>query len=207
MSLEETFSAYIGLIETLSASDRPKTTQSSSGDSLRLESLVMELESKPEFQNLMRATMAGLSEDTDESFAAMFWTDNVKAFFRRSGLYLSAHRGDRIDVVPWCRKYLEAFSAKTTRIKYLVPLESVEFDENEMDFGTFRIVQLSQSDLEILLQSDINKVFYPYATADLSNLDGLWFLEIVDVAEVEEPGSGGTIGLRGPEIEVRFSEF
>ncbi|MCI0393160.1 MAG: HEPN domain-containing protein [Acidobacteria bacterium] len=213
MSLAEAFQAYIDLVGsaiTSTARITAKTTMTelSAQDILDLRKLVVDLESRMEFQNLIRETVAEFStESTESAFIRELWRFNVESYFRRSGFYLSAYRRETQETDALLSSYKEAFETKRVIRKYLVPLEFVYFDDDLMDFGEFRIVQPSYDDLKSLLLNEINQVFYPYAYADLSNLSDLWFLETNEEVDAWEPGSGGITTIPGPEVSVTLSDF
>lgn len=213
MSLAVVFRAYIDLVGSAITSIARTTTKTtmtglSPQDILDLRKLVLDLEARVEFQCLIRETATEFStKPTEGSFIRELWGINVESYFRRSGFYLSAYRGEIQNADALFGSYKEAFETKRVIRKYLVPLEFVYFDNDLMNFGEFRIVQPSYDDFKSLLQNEINQVFYPYAYADLSNLGDLWFLETNEEIDAWEPGSGGMATIRGPEVSVTLSDF
>lgn len=212
MSLEEAFQTYIDLIQAVIASSKRNAVPTgaikhTTYDELNLRSLVEDLESQTEFNNLINETALNFSKEPYKSHSLEYicWRQNVETFFRRSGFYLSAYKGEIQGNA--IRQYVEAFEQDTGLKRYLVPLEFVDFGGDQIDFGSFRIVQLYQDDLEALLQTEINHLFFPYAYADLSKLAGLWFLEVVETADAWKPGSCGLIEMRGPEVGLTFTDF
>jgi hypothetical protein len=183
----------------------PKTLEFRAINTLRI--LVEDLESEPEFQNLVIESARSFSpKQTDLSYAD-FWTSNVADFFRNSGFYLAAYKNEIPDTAILLSNYAAAFGEKTTTVKYLVPLEFVEFDKDLIDFQTFRVIRLNRSEVAKICRSEINSVFYPYAYADLSDLSEIWFLEVTETVKAWEPGSGGPAGLRGAELEFKSTDF
>jgi hypothetical protein len=218
MNLEAAFKAYVELAQAIIASSKRTiaatgSIKRSTQDALNLRSLVEDLESQAEFQTFVRETAHSFSKEGDRekhdnaALKGSLWGWNVEAFFRRSGFYLSVYNEEAQDADALFRNYSEAFEKTKTLIRYLVPLEFVDFDGSSMDFGDFRIVQLLRDELESLLQSEINRVFFPYAYADQSQLAGLWFLEVIEESDAWEPGSGGPMELRGPEVGLAFTDF
>jgi hypothetical protein len=214
MSLEEAFKTYTNLVQAVIAASRRDAATTATINQVTyvvidLKRLVNELEANAEFQTLIKITALNFSKEPyeDTSFGHLLWNQNVKAFFRRSGFYLLAYHGEIQDTDNAFGRYVEAFQQEKVLIRYLVPLEFVDFGDSPIDFGNFRIVQFSRNDLEALLQTKINKMFYPYAYADLSELSSLWFLEVIETVDAWEPGSGGPVGLLGPEVGLSFTDF
>lgn len=214
MNLEEAFKAYTDSIQSVMSASRQdtpatETIRQSTSDVLNLRDVVEDLESRTEFQTLIKETGQKFSKEpyTDSSIQYILWRDNIENFFRRSGLYLSAYNGETQDIDDALRRYVEAFEQDKATTRYLVPVEFVDFGTDLIDFGTFRIVRFSQGELETLLQTKISQIFFPYAYADLAELSGLWFIEVVETTDAWEPGSGGLIELPGPEVNFTFTEF
>ena len=172
-----------------------------------LSGLVEDLECTAEFQSLVRETARSFSGKPNKTSFLDLWSENVKAFFRRSGFYLSTYRQRLIDLDDLVANYTNAFSNKKTIVRYLVPLEFVQFDQNEFEFDSFRVCRLDRDELRSSLRNETNRVFYPYAYGDTAILGEIWFLEVSETVEAWEPGSGGPAGLRGAELAVKATDF
>src|SRR5437762_1764365 len=154
MSLEAAFKTYTDLVQAvISAGKRDATTtgtmKPSTYDVLNLRSLIEDLESQAEFRALINETALTFSKEPykEKPLEYSLWKGNTEAFFRRSGFYLSAHNGEIQDANGAFGRYVEAFKKEKVLRRYLVPLEFVDFDDGQIDFGSFRIFQPTRNEL------------------------------------------------------------
>ena len=137
-------------------------------------------------------------------FAAIFippksegrWKWSVQTFFKRSGFYIQTG-GVSFDQQRLFSVYCEAFDRRESNVRYLAPIELVEFAMPRIDCGFFEIRKFSKAELDKLLETEVNRVFYRYALGNTSRLSDYWFL-VVDEAEDTHPVSTRiTVDLSG----------
>jgi hypothetical protein len=127
------------------------------------------------FKDSFRGIRGGHVEDITAD-----WEFLVRTFFRRSGLYIKLSIDEVIDVDLVCRQYDEAFKAREVSVRYLAPIELVDFfDVERLDFNSFSIRKFSPHELAAILNNTVNEVFYPYAVWDVDRLSMFWFIDVV----------------------------
>jgi hypothetical protein len=64
------------------------------------------------------------------------------------------------------------------QVTYLTLLQEIKFaaPDSGMNFNTFRVLRLSDTELGATLDNRGNQIFYPWATADVERLRDYWFL-------------------------------
>ncbi len=108
------------------------------------------------------------------------WEILVKTFFRRSGFYIKLSKDEPIDIDLVCHQYDEAFTAKEVPVRYLAPLEFVNFyDVDRLNFPSFSIRRFSPQELSEVINNTVNEVFYPDAIWDFDKLSMFWFIDVV----------------------------
>ena len=113
----------------------------------------------------------GLSESPEEVVNIA-----ISNFFRRSGCYFNIFRKRIPDTDKLFEEYCSAFRKKEIKKKYLIPLGNVEFSRPSMNFGEFEIKKFSLEELDTILQNNINRVFYQYASVNLERLIRFWYV-------------------------------
>jgi len=172
-----------------------------------LRQMVEDVETTTQFETLVKETARSFSLRDDKQRFVDLWSENVRAFFRRSHFYLAAYKRRVIDRDHLLANYVKAFVNKQTIVRYLVPLEFVEFDQQAFEFDSFRVCRFGNDDLKSILQNDVNRIFYPYAYAETAILSEIWFLDLSETVDAWQPGSGGPAGIRGPELRLKSTEF
>jgi hypothetical protein len=61
-------------------------------------------------------------------------------------------------------------------VKYLVLLDGVIFGKDRMHFGDFDIVRMTEKQLDRILETTINRTFFPSAVQDAKPFSNLWYL-------------------------------
>jgi len=100
----------------------------------------------------------------------------ISNFFCRSGCYFNIFRKSIPDTDKLFEEYCNAFKKKEIKKKYLIPLGNVGFSRPSMNFGEFEIKKFSLQELDTILQNNINKVFYQYASVNLERLIRFWYV-------------------------------
>src|ERR1700674_2091426 len=85
------------------------------------------LEESGEFGQLVRSTIEAFRGDFHSANTEGRWKWPVQTFFRRSGCYGQAAKGAPVDVDALFSSYRDAFNRREKRVRYLAPLEFVEF--------------------------------------------------------------------------------
>jgi len=182
INLEVSLKQYLDLVRTLCADAKsaPEASDESHlrrSDDQQLFSLVEAAEGQREFCTLVDATRDEFSADTMERTIGGLWDSPVRNFFRQSHIYQGIFQGECTDDASLIASYREALRRRTCRVTYFAPLEFIEFDQDILDFGDFRIRRLSAAELDRLLRQDVRRVFYPGTVVGSSELDGYWFVE------------------------------
>ena len=138
-------------------------------DKVELRSRVDYLEKGPEFEGLVEQTNRVFDERPDK-ISQLVCGSAVGNFFRRSGCYLDIFRGEASDPDGLFQTFCRAFQPKEMELTYLAPIEFVRFAEQRMDFGIFVIRRFREDELDHICQNRINRVFYPWAAIDGSQL-------------------------------------
>jgi hypothetical protein len=109
----------------------------------------------------------------------------VRQFFRRSGAYCQYLRQAEVDAASLFATFEGAFKQREMLVRYLAPLEFVDFlRKDQLDCGSFSIKRFSRADLNTILGTAVNRIFY--AAADTEELWRYWFM----VAEERQPARG-----------------
>lgn len=137
--------------------------------------LTADLEVSEEFRKLLLETCDHFHEES-HSKNEQIWKQLIGNFFRRSAFYLDLFEGREVLPDRILKIYLKAFSQTETTVRYLAPLEFVDFSGLDMEFNGFQIRTFKKHELDSLLGSRINEVFYPWAATDLDLLHYYWFL-------------------------------
>lgn len=133
-----------------------------------------------------------LSEYPDEAIEIV-----ISNFFCRSGCYLNIFKEIVLDTDTLFEEYCSAFNKREFKERYLIPLGNVEFSGSSMNFDKFQIKKFSLEELSNILNSDINNVFYQYASFKLERLIRFWY---VYIERTIDPIEG-----YGKELEQSFS--
>lgn len=141
-----------------------------------LADVVESLEDTPQFKRLAQLTRSTLQDDFHTSERDDDWQRAAQCWFRRGRAYLRYARPGALDSSALFQTYLDAFKQRELVVRYLAPIEFVGFAKEELDCGAFQIRRFSLSELDRILQTDVNRVFYPAATADTTRLCAYWFL-------------------------------
>lgn len=141
-----------------------------------LRRIVDSVEEGPEFQALVESTSAALTDDYHRAKPGARWRVAVRNVLRRSGAYFSAATGSVPKNV--LANFERAFKQREVKVEVLAPLEFIAFShpENRLDCGQFELRGFSRLELDELLQTRVNNLFYRYAAVDTARLRRYWFL-------------------------------
>jgi hypothetical protein len=145
--------------------------------SLWMRDAVEAFETGNEFSQLVQATSASFQRPERTTYIDS-WKGVIKNFFRRSGYYLNAFKKKPYSLDELVHAYLAMFEATESRIRYLAPLEYVQFGKTAMDFGAFKIQHFTMDELSAIFQNPINEVFYPRAAFNVGELQPYWFIDL-----------------------------
>ncbi len=181
--MEQAFDGYVRLVLQETArlrADAPsrKTLNLIRNRDSELSRIVESLEESPAFGDLVRASQSVLRGDFHNAKSDDRWTAAVQHFFRRGGLYFRSARTEGLRAQDAFKTYIEAFEKREVVVRYLAPVEFVSFSKDEVNCGSFRIRRFSKSELDEILQVEINRAFYPPAAADTARLCRYWFLVV-----------------------------
>jgi hypothetical protein len=157
---------------------------------------VEELEESSEFGALVRATQETFRGAFHNAKSENRWKWSVQTFFRRSGFYTHTD-GISFDQEKLFAVYCEAFGRRESNVRYLAPLELVEFAKTRINCASFEIRRFSNTELDEFLQTGVNRVFYRYAVADTSRLSDYWFLVVHEAEKTHPISTRITVDLSG----------
>ncbi len=186
--LEQAFNAYMNLA---SAQLRPQQVKASNlfsfelirSRSIQLRHLVIEIEMSSEFRELAQQTLlVSPCEDTENAETSR--GIEIGTFFRRSRCYTSIYNDETVDPDTALRDLIAQLRKDEIQTRYLVPLQSVGFSNDVIEFKDFEIRRFSAEELDEILQNDVNEIFYETSCVDVSEIEGYWF---IDVKLVETP--------------------
>lgn len=100
----------------------------------------------------------------------------LKNFFRRSKLYIKIFENNFEDVDVYFEHLWSVSNGRKVETTYFRLLEGVSFPESDIDFGKFKIQNFSKSELDKLVDNQLNQFFYPYAELDTKELQNCWFI-------------------------------
>ena len=100
----------------------------------------------------------------------------LKNFFRRSKLYIKIAENNFKNVDVYFEHLWSASNGRKVKTTSFRLLEGVSFPEFDIDFGKFKIQKFSKSELDKLVDNQLNQAFYPYAELDTKELQNFWFI-------------------------------
>jgi hypothetical protein len=193
--LRAAFDAYLQLVATKTQGLR-SGFQSRGGLTVLLNreskrQIVESLEQGPQFKELVRLTRSAFS---DSYLSGLH--EHAGHFFRRSGAYDQYLEEQEVDAANLFAAFENAFRQQEMLVRYLAPLERVEFSRDHLDCGSFSIRRFKREELAKVLQTALNSVFYP--AADTERLCHYWFV----VAEERQPAQDPSHAFyRGVDLE------
>jgi len=193
MTLDRPFASYIEIVSRTFADARASTTGKKGklqlvGDNIAvLRRLIDQIERGSEFNKLVEETSSAFSKDYHGKSKGG-WEDSVQNFFRRSEYYLDVWEGRIPNKQLIFNKYCEAFERRHRTITYLGLLEFVQFAERCMDFGSFEVRRFKASELREILQTSVNKVFFPWAATEADQLASYWFIYLKEQTQAPQIG-------------------
>lgn len=122
-----------------------------------------------------------LAKNCDRVFGAQkngerIWRGLIRNWMRRGGVYLSIFDGVRQNPAEVAEALFKDMRTTEDSVVLLAPLEGIGFSKREMNFGDFQIQQLEAAELETLLGTRANQIFYPYAATSTERLTDHWYL-------------------------------
>jgi hypothetical protein len=186
-TLERSFNAYLAVARSSLRPQKVKAPRRFPFQLLRdktieLRSLVDGIEGKSEFIELVNQTLTlfpskratGQESSTLERFG------EIRNFFRRSRCYTSIYAGQAVATEPILRQLETEFRREEFRIRYLVPLRFIDFCDYEdlIEFKRFKIRRFSSEELNYILQSDVNQIFYEWNNIEVSKIQPYWFIDV-----------------------------
>ena len=105
-----------------------------------------------------------------------WWKLAIHNFFCRSGCYSDIFDGKTVDIERLFLNYCNALQEEQYKIKYFIPLGYVTFSDPFMAFNNFYIKKFDKEELDTILQSKINMVFYTYAFFDTKDIDDYFYI-------------------------------
>lgn len=217
--LFESFCTYLGTFQKLKErirenkrnwkGEHPNITASKQE---HLMSLVKEAEGQKEFEELGGITKSEFSSNNEWGEWGD-WGDckeEVRNFFRNSGCYVDLFNDKKLNNEELFISYCKEFQKQDYQIKLLALMEFVEFAEDSMDFGSFRIRKFSTNELKAILRNEINEIFYPKAHFDVTELNKLekyWFISLSAPRSVVRPSRKIRPSIKSNPIERKYTKY
>lgn len=173
----------------------------------RLQTLVEDLETRQEFEMLVKETTSTVLGD--KAWPHILLDAQVKNFFRRSGYYNDLYEFKEIDEELFFQHFQSALDRDSIQVRYLVPIDGINFGKQSIAFDNFAIRSFSSSELHSILQTRINDVFYPSAALPITELVDYWYLDITTcAARYRSPFDRPIdVGNRSPNAREEFTSF
>lgn len=137
------------------------------------------------------------------------WKSRIRHWMRRKGTYLSLLDGVRPDPVEVAGALAKDITVTEDRIVLLAPLEGLGFAKTEMDFGDFQIFQPWADQLEVLLGTRANRIFYPYAAISTERLTDHWYLrcETKEERNLDRTNPPWFLDTFGGPVPAQYTHF
>lgn len=190
-TLERAFNAYLNLaIAELRPRVKPQSQriQLLETRSMELLRLVAEIESSPQFSELVDATAMKFPRASDVHHLrggeeVPVQRIDIENFFRRSRCYLSLQSGEEIDANSCLRNLIAEFRKERIQVRRLVPLRYIQFNAEAIEFDNFQIRRFSVEELSEIFQNDVRSVFYQGHTVDVGEIAEYWFIDCLELVE------------------------
>lgn len=176
---------------------------------LNLRGKVAALEADSTFPRFLEIVRNRFTTEGYHSKNLSFWKSALRNFIRRSEYYLNLAKSTPIDTEQILSKMTEAFQTKTRQVTYVAPMEFVRFSNKPLEFRLFTIRSYTSSELESLLQNQVNEAFYPShhaTTTDLGRLTWYSFIVVTETEPAERLGRFGTFLADVGKVNIKFSE-
>lgn len=136
-----------------------------------------------------------------------FWHHAVKAFLRRSNYYSGIANSKALNSKVSLQRMLSAFDRRHETVRYMAPMEYVEFEQDNLRFQTFAIQKFSKAQLDHLFDVELNKLYFPWAVIDTISLSNYWFIVVKERRPIRPLGkiriNLGSIG----KVDIKYSPF
>lgn len=101
----------------------------------------------------------------------------LQNYFRRSRVYLDIINGNfPVDINGRFEGLWSAFNERTVKEITIQPINAIDFHEDLIDFGEFKIQKFSKDVLDILLDQEVCEAFYPHAVVDTETFSEVWHI-------------------------------
>lgn len=138
---------------------------------------VGKLEETHVFQKLVEATQRVLP--SDGIWIVNLWRSELENFFRRTGFYEDIYAGRRsLSNEVLLEKYKACLERKDCKVRYLAPIDAIDFGITHLDLGDFSIRKFSVEELDNLFENSRRKVFYPGSIIQSKNLADYWCIDV-----------------------------
>ena len=194
MSLRGPFHDYFAVVQQIFHDARTEAGRLSSlplllSDEQLLLRVVEQVEAKKEFDALAVATVRDCHGDKSETHVNGTWLNEIRTYFRLSGLYQAIFRDESIDVQQAAERYRQAFRNETNTVSLIAPLEFVDFTGGPVGWGEYRIRQFSRAELDSALRNQAKKIFCKWAHIDTETLTDYWLLLAQHTIPAKKPGT------------------
>jgi len=179
------------------------------GTAMELRALVEKLEKMSIFKELVQEThfvFSGRNRSKSE-YAEFTWRQPVENFFRNTGFYIDLFEGKTPEIEANFDRYSQALTMQKTQRRYLAPMEYVQFAEECMDLGEFRICRFQGGNLNTILRNRINQVFYPWASIETGNLQNYWFVDVTETVPAHKWGHIDVDWTKLEQVSISYTRY
>jgi Apea-like HEPN len=135
------------------------------------------LEGTDVFRNLVDATQRAYP--ADGMWIVNLWRSELGNFFRRTGFYENVSEGRQLlRTEALFEKYQSCLQLTHRKVRYLAPIDAIDFGITHLDLGDFSIRKFSVEEIDDLFENDSRKVFYPASIVQSKNLADYWCLDV-----------------------------
>ena len=149
-----------------------------------LRSIVSQLEQSKEFSSLISNYSIAFGDKPIKKTALRsiryhdksIHRNRLKNFFRRSKLYIKFSENIYNNSDVYFEHLWSASNGRKVKTTSFRLIEAVSFPECDVDFGKFKIQNFTKTELDMLVDNQLNQFFYPYAELDTKALQNFWFI-------------------------------
>ena len=198
--IQTAFSNYVDLtVAELSAGEvRPDSA------SILLERVGI-LEGTDVFRQLVNATQRAFP--ADGIWIVNMWRSELENFFRRTGFYEDIYAGRQsLSTEALLQKYKACLEQNDCQVRYLAPIDAIDFGITHFDLGDFSIRKFSVEQIDDLFENSRRKIFYPASIIQSKNLADYWCLDVT--IRTDRPSHDSPIDWDfSPSFQKEISSF
>jgi hypothetical protein len=151
-----------------------------------IRNIVDELEKSNEFNNLSLLVGEEFGLKGKANISSSIPNYCIQNYFKRSGFYTNLFKEKEDIKAPVFSEFISQFKKRKVTHTSLRLINSIQFDEENIEFDEFSIKRFSNSQLDQLVENDICTLFYPEYYVDTNNLHQYWYFVEHQVIDEDE---------------------